>query len=305
LKTHKEAVVIKSNLMRLVGAALVASIALLGASVSASAGTFHPTKSYVKMTECPLEQIPYVELCSWAESTSGVFQVGTIDTPVNTPIVLQIGLHENQSTGVLEVVGAANGETISKSPQVIPGGLFSLVREGRYPGYLRRFCQNFPNNSECKATGTAELAGPASNIHLNTTNLIFEEGTALEVPIKLHIKNPFLGGKCYVGSDSDPIIVKYTTGTTSPPPPNTPIKGSAGSLEIAEEGNFVRLQGGTLADNSFAAPGAEGCGGPQSVIVDKEINTKDHLPSPAGSNTSTLSGELQEAVAVAVRESEV
>src|SRR5208337_5373589 len=99
-------------------------------------------------------------------------------------------------------------------------------------------------------TETTELAKPASAIKLNTTNLIFEQGVALQLPIKVKLSNFLLGSSCYVGSESDPIILNLTTGTTSPPEPNKPIKGSRGEFKVEEGGALVILSGGSLVDNA-------------------------------------------------------
>lgn len=61
---------------------------------------------------------------------------------------------------------------------------------------------------------------------------------------------------------------------------------------------------GSLVNNSFAAPGAKGCGGIFSFLVDPFVNSIVGLPSPAGTNTAVLEGKLQTAEANAVRESE-
>ncbi len=286
------------SIKRLVGTGLAASVAVL--AIMAPASAHNPTGIFAKFAQCPLEN-PKIEICLHAETTSGISQVGRVEVPFVKPDVLQGGYYENPETGKLTFVGATNGETLVKVPQLVPGGLLGISKEGRYPWYFRNFCKNFPSNSVCRVTITQELVGEP---HINTTDLIFEEGTALEEAVVLHLKNPLLGNRCFIGTPSEPMVVKFTTGATSPPPPNTPIHGSAGSLEILDEGSYVSLTGSTNVDNAFAAPGASGCGGPQAVVVDRELDQKDALPSPAGSNTVILGGEEAIAVASAVRESE-
>jgi hypothetical protein len=53
----------------------------------------------------------------------------------------------------------------------------------------------------------------------------------------------------------------FTSGTTEPPPPNEPISGSAGTPELNEAGTLLTLSGGSLVNNSYGAPEADGCGG--------------------------------------------
>ncbi len=163
--------------------------------------------------------------------------------------------------------------------------------------------EEFINKGLTGVTETTELAGPASDIGLNTENLLFEEGTALSLPVKIKLGNAFLGSSCYIGSDSNPIVIDFTTGTTEPPPPNEPIKGAAGTFEHNEEFTLITLSGGRLVNNSYAAPEATGCGGPFSSIVDP-VNAELGLPSAAGHNTAILEGKLSTANAEAVKASE-
>ena len=74
---------------------------------------------------------------------------------------------------------------------------------------------------------TAELAAPAK---LDYIDFLVGSGTALELPLRIHLENPFLGSNCYIGSASTPVRLKLTLGTTAPPPPNTPISGSLGTI---------------------------------------------------------------------------
>jgi hypothetical protein len=295
--TLKEDVVIKSNFIRLMCLALVALVGVLATATSSMAHNL--SGEFSRFDACPLEEAE-LSACVLAESKSGAFQIGKVNVPVNLPQILQGGFIENEETGALQWQFAATGyETLVKTPQTIPGGLFSLVKEGRYPWYLRNFCKNFPNNSECKATGTAELVGRPG---LNEANLIQEEGTALQVPIRLHIKNPFLGNQCFIGNEANPIVLNFTTGTTNPLPPNMPIKGKLGHIVFVGEGLILVVESNTVVDNEFGAGGAEGCGGPQAIVVDKEINEKDALPSPPGHNAVSLNGNLNQAGANPVRE---
>ncbi len=103
-------------------------------------------------------------------------------------------------------------------------------------------------------TATTELAGPAKAVGVHLNNLVEAEGTALELPVKIKLDNPFLGSKCFVGSNSHPIVIDLTTGTTSPPPPNTPISGKVGEVKFEDEFTIVHITNNSLVNNSFAAP---------------------------------------------------
>jgi hypothetical protein len=57
-------------------------------------------------------------------------------------------------------------------------------------------------------------------------------------------------------------------------------------------------------NNTFSAPGASGCGGLFSFFVDPLVNSILGLPAGSGTNSAVLEGKLQDAQAVAVKESE-
>jgi hypothetical protein len=292
-----------SRRMLVVVAAVVVPAAILGSASQALASEHHPTGNFAPFAQCPLSN-PSVTQCVVASTTSGEFTVGKKTVPINKTITLQGGTIPNHETGELMFVGAENGETLSKTALEVPGGLFGINCKAIENAYVRSLCEFVFNNKLTGVTETTELAGPPSDIKLSTTNLIFEEGIALELPVKVKLGNPLFGEHCYVGSESNPIILKLTTGTTEPPEPNKPISGSAGELEILEEGALLRLIGGSLVDNSFSAPGANGCGGVFSAVVDPIVDSAFGVPAAAGLNTVILTGTLEDAYAPAVRESE-
>ena len=283
--------------------ALIMPLATLGFASPALATEHHPTGPFAPFADCPLSN-PDITFCIVASTTSGEFTVGSKTVPINKTITLQGGTIENPETGALTFVGAENGETLSKTALYVPGGLLGI----KPPGYLNKEqkekFEEMVNKGLTGVTETTELAKPASDIGINTNNLIFEEGVALQLPVKVKISNVFLGSSCYVGSEADPIILNLTTGTTSPPAPNKPITGSAGELKLEFEGALVTLSGGSLVDNAFAAPEATGCGAPFSGLVDKLVDSVFGVPAAAGKNTAILTGKLEQGYAPAVRASE-
>ncbi len=283
--------------------ALVMPLATLGLASPALAVQHHPTGDYAPFADCPLSN-PSVTSCIVANTTSGEFTVGKKTVPINKTITLQGGTITNPETGEVTFVAAEDGNTLSKTALYVPGGLLGI----KAPEYLNkeqkeRF-EEMINKGLTGVTETTELAKPASAIKLNTNNLINQEGVALQLPVKVKLSNVFLGSGCYVGSESNPVILNLTTGTTSPPKPNEPIKGSVGTIEFKEEFNIVSLTGGSLVDNAFAAPEATGCGAPFSSLVDKLVDSVFGVPAAAGHNTAILTGKLEEAYAPAVKASE-
>ncbi len=216
--------------------------------------------------QCPTEAAG-VEACAYSTVTGGEFKLGSKTTPIAHPITLQGGI----KTGTNELQGAKNGETLSKTPQTIPGGLVGLGLPGE------------------EVTATAELAGP---VFLNSTGLL-NGGPAVQLPLKVKLNNTLLGETCYVGSDAEPLALTLTTATTDPPPPNTPISGKTGTLSFRAAGNIIHVAGTTVVDNEFAAPGANGCG--PAGLEDSVVNNSAGLPSAAGNNSVVQETEFSQA----------
>jgi hypothetical protein len=282
-----------------IAAALTAMMLVPSQALAAS---HHPKGEYAQFAECPLNNAKVV-YCVYSESKGGFFQIGKKTVPLKNPVILQGGLEVNEKFET-PFVGAENGDTLSKTPQPVPGGLLGIEAPKSWPKFLQDLFNETINNGFTGVTATVEIAGPASGVKVDTTNLIIEEGVALSLPAKIKLSNPFLGSNCYIGSNSKPVVIDFTSGETSPPPPNKPIHGSAGELSINEAGTIITLSGGSLVNNSFAAPGANGCGGLFSFLIDPFVNSLVGLPSPAGTNSAVLEGKLQTAVAAAVKASE-
>lgn len=280
-------------------------LALIAAScgalaIAATSATATPTGEFEVFAQCPTSN-PLVEGCVYALTESGEFVMGNETVPITKTITLQGGIYENEETNEKFFVGASNGETLSKTPQNVPGGLAGLINCTEISFYIARVaCEATLEKGLTGVTATAEIAGPASGIEVNTGHVITEIGVAVKLPIKVHLENAFLGSACYIGSNSEPIMLNLTTGTTSPPPPNEPIKGAAGEQEENAEGTILTLKHNELVDNAFAAPGVNGCGGILSSLIDPLIDLKTGLPSAAGHNTAILKGTLKSTNATAV-----
>jgi hypothetical protein len=283
----------------LIATALMAAM-LIPAS-QALASSHHPKGEYAQFAECPLSH-PTLEFCTYSETNGGFFQIGKKTVPLKNPVILQGGLEFDGEKSVF--VAAENGETLVKTPQPVPGGLLGVEAPKSWPKFLQDLFNETINKGLTGVTATVELAAPASAIEINLGNLLFEQGTALALPTKIKLSNSFLGSNCYIGSNSNPVVIAFTTGETSPPPPNTPIHGSAGTLTGNEAGTILTQSGGALVNNSFAAPGANGCGGLFSFLIDPFVNSLVGLPSPAGTNSAVLEGKLQLAIPAAVKASE-
>lgn len=278
-------------------------LAMLVPASSAVAAPHHPTGEFAQFNDCPLSKAT-LTACLYSLSSKGEFTIGKKTVPLKNPQVLQGGLEYEDIFGPIQVVGAEDGNTLVKTPQPVPGGLLGIEAPAWWPSFLRNLFNETINNGFTGVTATVELAAPASSIKLNAFNLLLQTGTALTLPTKIKLDNPFLGSSCYIGSNSSPVTFNFTTGTTSPPPPNKPITGNPGTFSQNAAENIAIFSGGRLVDNSFAAPGANGCGGLFSFLIDPFVNSIVGVPSASGTNTAILEGEIKLAEPNAVRASE-
>jgi hypothetical protein len=275
--------------------AVAAPLLAVGLASPAYAVEHHPKGEFAIFSDCPLS-VPGVEVCVYGTTESGKFVIGKETVPITNPTILQGGL-KNFFTHQEVFVGAEDGNTLPPAPQKVPGGLAGLIRCNEISNFLERVaCELVFENGVTGVNATTELAGSASSISSDQINLVEGHGTALSLPVKVHLENPFLGSSCYIGSNAHPIVIDLTTGTTNPPPPNTPITGNPGEITYNnEEQEILILKHNSLVNNSFAAPGAEGCGGLFAFLIDPIINNRLALPSAAGKNTAILNGTLRAA----------
>ncbi len=276
-------------------------IGLLGALAFAStalAASHNPKGEYAQFNECPLNRVT-VSDCIYSLSSGGSFTIGKKTVPIKTAVTLQGG-YEGVNPNV-KFYGAENGDTL-KTPQPFPGGLVGVRAPAWWPKFLQDWFDEQIDQGSTGVTATVELAGPTkglTNIRLNTENLLFEEGTALGLPVKFHLENPILGSNCYIGSDSNPVQIDYTTDTSGS------LKGVAGNFAFNEPlFTIITISGGKLVNNTFAVPKASGCGGIFSYFVDPLVNSILGLPAGSGKNSAILEGKLQDAQTEAVKASE-
>jgi hypothetical protein len=251
---------------------VVAALAALGGAAPAFAGL---QKEFSVFDECPLN-VPAVGTCVYSKVTGGEFTLGSKTVPIDKTVILQGGIGPSSA----KLVPAANDETLSKTALTVPGGLVGIEGLGG------------------EVTATAELAG---SVELDSTNLVQGKGTAVSLPLKVHLENPFLAGSCYLGEDSSPVEVQLTTGTTSPPGPNKPITGSPGKVVVIGDHKIVDIPSSTLVGNSFSVPGANGCGGLLALFIDPLVDVSAGVPAAAGHNTAVMAGSLETASASEVK----
>jgi hypothetical protein len=276
---------------------LIALLAALGASSAAAT----PSGEYAVFADCPVSNLE-LAACLVSRTESGEITLGKQAVPIVATQTLQGGYTE-EGSGAEHFVGAADGNTLSKTPQKVPGGLVGLVKcneitgSGLLEDLARAACELVFENGVTGVNATTELAAPASSIGINEENVLEESGTGLSLPIKVKLENPLLGSECYIGSNAHPVVLNLTSGTSGA------AKGKRGKLSDRAEGGILVITGDTLVDNTFAAPAATGCGGLFSSLIDPLVNSKVGLPAAAGTNTAILNNTLEQSGADLARES--
>ena len=272
-------------------------------------------KLYAPFGACPYNN-PEVGICVHAQTSGGKnggqFTVGSITIPLSKKITLQGGLtwagygNEPALSGFIEPENSA--ETLISPPLKVPGGFVNRIAPQPYwPTALKESFASAKKNKELTATETLELAGTPE---LSPDNLLFEEGTAFELPMKVRVNSPWLttlgGGTCYVGSDEHPIIVDLTSGESTGPFPyefNTGHGQNFSELHFKDNFDDVELLDSTLVNNTYAVPtGAEGCGGEFESYVNRAVSTAAGVPDASGSNSVVLTGTQKVATAERTKE---
>jgi hypothetical protein len=274
---------------------IVAVLAALALAAPAFGAPHHPTGEFEQFGDCPLSLKATTD-CVYAATHGGSMTIGKKTVPIKSPVILQGGF---QGSGEeVKFLGAESGQTLSKSAQTVPGGLLGVTAPTSWPQSLQEWFNDEIENGVTGVKATLELAAPASAIKLSTENLINQEGVALGLPVRIKLDNPLLGSNCYVGSNSKPVQIDFTTGKSGA------VAGDPGTLTFNKKYTLITISGGRLANGTFAAPAASGCGGLFSFFIDPLVNSILGLPAGSGENTAILAGNFKSAAAASVRNSE-
>lgn len=274
---------------------MVAALASLVLVPSALGASHNPKGEFAGFAECPLNN-PLVTDCVLSVTNGGSFTIGKKTVPLKNPVTLQGGGYLVGET--TQFVGAENGDTLSKTPQPVPGGLLGITAPTWWPKFIQDWFNDQINKGLTGVNATVELAAPASQIQLSTENLLNAEGTALGLPSKIHLENAILGSNCYIGSNAKPVQLNFTSGKSGA------LTGAVGELNFNEAFTLVTISGGKLVDGTYAAPGVSGCGGIFSIFVNPLVDSILGTPSASGKNSAILEGKIQDASAAAVKASE-
>jgi hypothetical protein len=281
-------------------ALMVLAVGATGA-LALPAGALGFEGDFAKFNDCPVTT-PGVFKCLLSITYGGSIVLGNKTTPIVNPVTLQGGYsEENEETLVSKFYPAADGNTLSKTPQPVPGGIVGLVPPESAPLLVKIALKTVLENGLTGVNATLELARPATEIEVNEFALSTGNGVALKMPVKVHLENPLLGSNCYVGSSTNPIIWNLTTGGTTPPPGVEPIHGKPGFVNLIDESEIVELTEDELVENDWPAPEATGCGGALELLIDPIIDTSVGLPAAAGKNVARLENNIWAATRAAVR----
>ncbi len=273
---------------------LIVSLAILVALLVVRA----PTKvSYALFRHCPLHN-PHTDLCLFTHTVGGELVLGSRSVPLSKTITLQGGVHvvQNSEREILkdEFIPVTRGETLSKAPQAVPGGLPAVLDPSLLPAPSRKALDQLLASGGAQVTATIELAAPASAIWVNTQNLIEGRGTGLSLPLMVKLTSSFLGENCYIGSTAHPVVIALTTSA------HKHLAGKPGHASFQDHYNLVTISGESLVSDSFAAPRAVGCGATLASAIDPAVNARLGLPAAAGRNQAILQLTLRDANAPAV-----
>ena len=290
------------------GAALLALACLFALPACASAFT-EPgfTGTFADFANCPAD-LPNVAGCLHSYLTGGVIQIAHASVPVSVPgdtldlawYFGGVGVREEACEAIDELEDAGTeGEGCVLAPthgilngpaQPVPGGLLGGIGDGELTAVQARL-EWAPSVPADMVFGIFEGEGGFPNAVLNNPAILSANGPAVELSLRIHLINPFLGPACYIGSPSSPIALKLTDGRTSPPLPNEPIAGEVPEFSSGEEGDVLLMSNLVLVDNSFSVPAATGCGTSGGGLLDAAIDEEFGLPSPAGQNAVVIDGK--------------
>ena len=199
--------------------------------------------------------------CLGSNSTHGSITIGNLTTTTGNTN-LQAGL-VGPSADQLSVIASPDGALVADPVEI-------------------------PNTPVGSVTALTESAGTPSDFNLFAG---IQTGVPIiTLPIKIHLQNPALGPSCFIGSDQNPIVLH---------PQNTDLSNAKsiggfflfdpnGVPDLVGLDGSLLITGGVQGDDTFAVPGAQGCGPNGDGSLDAVVNAVVGLPSPAGNNHLVL-----------------
>lgn len=261
----------------------LAAGAALTAPATASAETL--AGEWAPYGDCPVDApemlaadgSAVIATCMAGIIPSGTIKLGNETMPVGG-VNFSFGLLNTD--GVVTVVPPANGG-LTGDPVTVPGGMLGLMCPSDIP-IISDICDAVVGSPLNTVTATMEAAGPPRDFDLGAAATIGQP--IMTMPVKIRLRNPFLRSSCYIGSNSDPILLKVAN--TVRPSVAFSRFDADGTPSATGEMSALTLSGGTLADTTFAVPAARGCD--FIGLIDLVINSRQGLPAASGTNSLTL-----------------
>ncbi|MFG3003766.1 hypothetical protein [Streptomyces calvus] len=270
--------------------AAVSALTALGALASLGTATAADPAlngEWAPFTRCPVDApamlaadgVDRTPQCVVSTSAKGSIKLGKT-TVVTGRTNLQLGVVQN-ADGTSSVVAPPSGALVADSATV-PGGLLGLMCPSDIP-VITGICRTLENSDLNRITATMESVG--APYAFDQTAGVLTDLPIVALPVRIHLENPLLGDKCYIGSAAQPIVLR-------PKNLNYPEFGMSffqgdGTPDEAGEMSRINLTGATQNDSAFAVPGATGCG-LNVGLINAAVNAKTGLPSAAGNNSLTL-----------------
>ncbi|EFE69699.1 hypothetical protein [Streptomyces viridosporus] len=270
--------------------ATVSALTALGALASLGTATAaEPALNgeWAPFTRCPVDAPAMLAAdgfdktpqCVVSTSAGGSIKLGKT-TVVTGRTNLQIGVVQN-TDGTSSVVAPPSGALVADSATV-PGGLLGLMCPSDIP-VITALCETLENSSLNKITATMESVG--APYAFDQTAGVLTDLPIVALPVRIHLENPLLGGKCYIGSASHPIVLRPKN--LDYPEFGMSLFQGNGTPDESGEMSRINLTGATQSDSTFAVPAATGCG-LNIGLINAAVNAKTGLPSASGNNNLTL-----------------
>jgi DNA-binding beta-propeller fold protein YncE len=201
-----------------------------------------------------------IGLCLAANSTHGSISIGKLTTTTGNTN-LQIGLVGSNGLAGFTVIPPTAGSLVADPIQLTSpvGAVTAVTKSAGTPSNFCLFCA------------------------------IEADQPIITIPIKIQLKNPVLGPNCTIGTNRNPILLNPQNTDLS----NAKSLGAFFSFDSNGVPNSTPGPDGALlttglvqGDNTFAVPGATGCG--PNGSLDSLVDGVAGVPSPSGTNNLVL-----------------
>ncbi|MFE7108774.1 hypothetical protein ACFU98_21380 [Streptomyces sp. NPDC057575] len=274
----------------LLGALVAVAVGIpLSTSPASAASAQEMNGNWAPFTRCPVDDPAMlaadgkadIAICVASHSESGSIKLGNTEATTGAND-LQFGVVRNATTGVSKIVAPAGGSIVG-APTEIPGGLLGLMCPSGIP-VVSDICKQLTDNSLNRVVATVQSAGTPTNFDLSAG--MTSGKPIVDIPVRIHLENPFLGSKCYIGTTSSPIVLRPQNVTK--PALASQRFDATGTPNTAGVLNRVALTGNDQGDAAFAVPGVSGCGPLTLGELNWAVNLKTALPSASGNNNLVL-----------------